>query len=175
MTASRHRPARFPFLLALGASVLFAAATDVKAQAASVSDERPSLHAQIAARDSALFDAFNRCDTTAMADFFTEDLEFYHDWSGLIGPRATFLRGFAEGCRKGEVGRRELVPGSMEVHVMRNVGALQLGTHRFFIRRPEGGETPGSIARFAMLWRESEGRWRISRVLSFDHRDQPKP
>ena len=175
MPASLHRTARCLRLFALCAAGLLLAPAQAAAQAHADASQPSSLRAVIAARDSVLFDAFNRCDTTAMGEFFTEDLEFYHDWSGLIGPRETFLRGFADGCRKGEIGRRELVPGSMEVHVMRNVGALQLGTHRFFIRRPEGGETPGSIARFAMLWRENGGTWRVSRVLSFDHRDQPKP
>jgi ketosteroid isomerase-like protein len=136
------------------------------------SDDATALQRQIAARDSGLFDAFNRCDSTAIGDFFTEDLEFYHDWGGLTAGRTAFVRGFAEGCRKGEIGRRELVPGTMEVHLMRNVGALQLGHHRFFIRKPDGGEVPGSIARFAMLWRQEGGAWRISRVLSFDHRSQ---
>jgi ketosteroid isomerase-like protein len=137
--------------------------------AASVPDTT-ALYATIAARDSALFDAFNRCDTTAIGAFFTDDLEFYHDWNGAIGPRTRFLEGFTDACRKHELGRRELLSGTMEVHPMRNVGAVQIGVHRFFIRTPGGGETPGSTAKFVMLWRNSDGVWRISRVLSFDHR-----
>jgi ketosteroid isomerase-like protein len=118
-----------------------------------------------------MFDAFNRCDATAMAGFFTADMEFYHDWGGQVGPRDRFIAGFADGCRKGEVGRRELV-GRMEVHALRNVGALQIGAHRFFVRNADGTERPGSIARLVTLWRREDGVWRATRVFSFDHRAQ---
>ena len=155
------------FAVLVSAGRLPAQATDATAR-----PDTTALYRQIAARDAALFDAFNRCDSTAIADFFTDDLEFYHDWGGLTAGRAAFVRGFADGCRKGEIGRRELLPSTMEVHLMRNVGALQLGRHRFFIRQPTGGETPGSVARFAMLWRQEGATWRIARVLSFDHRSQ---
>lgn len=160
LSACTARPAR-------PASAVAPAATAPAAPAAPV--DTTALYATIAARDSALFDAFNRCDTTAVGDFFTEDLEFYHDWNGQIGPRQKFLAGFNEACRKHELGRRELVPGTMEVHAMRNVGAVQVGVHRFYIRTPGGGERPGSTAKFVMLWRDGQNGWRISRVLSFDH------
>ena len=128
-----------------------------------------ALYAAIAARDSAMFDAFNRCDAKALADFFTDDLEFYHDWNGLLTTRKAFEAQFGGACEKKEIGRRELVAGTMEVHAMRNVGAVQIGVHRFFIRTPDG-ETPGSTAKFIQLWRNDGGVWRVSRVLSFGHR-----
>lgn len=128
-----------------------------------------ALFAAIAARDSAMFDAFNRCDAKALGGFFTDDLEFYHDWSGLLATRTAFEAQFGGACERKEIGRRELVPGTMEVHRMRNVGAVQIGVHRFFIRTPNG-ETPGSTAKFIQLWRNDGGVWKVSRVLSFDHR-----
>ena len=148
--------------------LLAAVARPVAAQAGAPSDSA-ALFAAIAARDSAMFDAFNRCDAKALADFFTDDLEFYHDWNGLLSTRSAFEAQFGGACEKKEIGRRELVPGTMEVHPMRNVGAVQIGVHRFFIRTP-GGETPGSTAKFIQLWRLDGGVWRVSRVLSFDHR-----
>lgn len=141
---------------------------EAAAQAPAAADSA-ALYRAIAAADSALFDAFNRCDPAAMATFFTEDLEFYHDDNGLIAPRKTFIDGFADGCAKNQIGRRELVAGSMEVHPMKGIGALQIGVHRFFIRTADG-ERPGAVARFVMLWRNVGGAWKISRVLSFDHR-----
>jgi hypothetical protein len=39
-------------------------------------------------RNSALFDTFNRCDVAGFERFFTEDLEFYHDYNGLATPRS---------------------------------------------------------------------------------------
>lgn len=148
--------------------LLAAAARPASAQAGAPSDSA-ALFAVIAARDSAMFDAFNRCDAKALADFFTDDLEFYHDWNGLLATRSAFEAQFGGACEKKEIGRRELVPGTMEVHPMRNVGAVQIGVHRFFIRTPSG-ETPGSTAKFIQLWRLDGGVWRVSRVLSFDHR-----
>lgn len=145
---------------------------NASAQASSAASDSLRLHLDIAARDSALFDAFNRCDSAGLAGFFTADLEFYHDWNGQIGPRDQFVAGFSEACKRGELGRRELVAGSMEVHAMRNVGAVQVGLHRFFVRNPDGTEQPGSVARFVMLWRNTDDGWRISRVLSFAHRPQ---
>lgn len=130
-----------------------------------------ALHAAVAARDSALFDAFNRCDATALSEFFTDDLEFYHDRAGLISSRTTFIEGFALGCSRNEVGRREIDASNLEVHRMRGIGALAIGTHRFFVRTADG-EKPGDIARFAMLWRQVGEQWKVWRVLSFDHRDQ---
>jgi ketosteroid isomerase-like protein len=148
--------------------VSLVAARDAAAQASAPSDSA-ALFATIAGRDSAMFDAFNRCDAKALADFFTDDLEFYHDWNGLLATRKAFEKQFGGACENKEIGRRELVPGTMEVHPMRNVGAVQIGVHRFFIRTPNG-ETPGSTAKFIQLWRNDGGVWRVSRVLSYDHR-----
>jgi len=136
-----------------------------------IPQDSATLHRAIFSADSAMFDAFNRCDSIAMARFVTDDLEFYHDWGGQVGPKDKFLAGFAEGCRRGEVGRRELV-GGMEVHLMRNVGALQVATHRFFVRNADGTERPGAISKLVTLWRVEDGAWRQARVFSYDHRQQ---
>jgi hypothetical protein len=41
--------------------------------------------------------------------------------------------------------------------------------HRFF-QSTGGQESPGEIARFVHVWQLKEGTWRISRVLSYDHK-----
>jgi len=154
---------------ALGAVILLlgvALSGRANAQATSSSAD---LFGTLAARDSALFDAFNRCDVKAFEAFFTEDLEFYHDFNGLSSPRAKTIQEFAEECAAHRLGRRELVQGSLEVHPIRGYGAIQIGVHRFFVRSKEG-ETPGSVARFIHVWTNSDGTWKITRVLSYDHR-----
>jgi ketosteroid isomerase-like protein len=128
-----------------------------------------ALFAKIAALDSALFDTFNRCDVAGFERFFTEDLEFYHDYNGLATPRSKNIEIIAEECRAKRLGRRELLPGTLEVHVLRGFGAIEIGVHRFFVRTPNG-ETPGSTAKFIHVWKNDGGSWKISRVLSFDHR-----
>jgi ketosteroid isomerase-like protein len=136
---------------------------------AQASSDSAALFTTLAARDSAVFDAFNRCDIPAFASFLTEDLEFYHDFNGLAKPRSKLIEGITEECRAKRLGRRELVPGSLEVHPIRGYGAIQIGVHRFFVRTPTG-ERPGSTARFTHVWENRDGTWRIARVLSFDHK-----
>ena len=66
--------------------------------------------------------------------------------------------------------RRDLVPGTLEVHPMDGYGALQIGVHRFCdatARRCDG--TSGGVGRFIHLWQQREGAWRITRVISYDH------
>ena len=76
-----------------------------------------SLHRTVAALDSALFDAYNRCDLDAFRAFFDDDVEFYHDQGGLTVGSAKV----ADGVRDNVCGkvRRELVPGTLQVHEMR--------------------------------------------------------
>jgi len=126
------------------------------------------LTATITALDSALFAAFNACDVSAFESFLTEDLEFYHDFNGLAKPRTATVNAIREGCAAKPLGRRELVPGTLEVHVLRGFGAIQIGVHRFFVRTPNG-ERPGSTAKFIHVWKNDGGTWKIARVLSFDH------
>ena len=57
------------------------------------------------------------------------DLEFYHDKSGLsIGRQA-----MVEGVKNNICGKvtRELVPGTLEVYPIANYGAVEIGVHRF--------------------------------------------
>ena len=144
-------------------------AAPVRAEAQREDSTDAALFAKIAALDSALFDTFNRCDVAGFERFFTEDLEFYHDYNGLATPRSKNIEIIAEECRAKRLGRRELLPGTLEVHVLRGFGAIEIGVHRFFVRTPNG-ETPGSTAKFIHVWRNEGGTWKISRVLSFDHR-----
>jgi len=121
----------------------------------------------IASLDSALFASasYDSCDIEKFKAFFTDDAEFYHDQGGLtIGSEK-----LAEQVRKNLCGvvRRELVPGTLEVHPMHGYGAVQIGVHRFY--RPKEGKEPLGEARFIHLWQHANGAWRITRVISYDH------
>jgi ketosteroid isomerase-like protein len=144
-------------------------AGSAQAQATSSATTPQDLFGILAARDSALFDAFNTCNVGAFASFFTEDLEFYHDFGGLTTTRKSNVDIVAEECRAKRLGRRELVQGSLEVYPIRGYGAIQIGIHKFFVRS-DSGETPGSTAKFIHVWKNSDGTWQIARVLSFDHK-----
>ena len=133
------------------------------AQADPLSSSDP-LYKQIAQADAALFAATNRCDLDTLANYITDDLEFYHDKSGLSVGKADLLQKTRDNICGNMV--RELVPGSLEVHPLPGYGAIEIGTHRFLHPKE-----PGNIgqARFIHLWRQQDGAWKLSRVISYDH------
>lgn len=125
-----------------------------------------SLSETLTRLDAEVFDAYNRCDVARFAALFEDDVEFYHDQSGLSTGKAPLL----EALKKNICGkvRRELVPGSLEVHELKGFGAVQMGVHRFLHPGREVEDGVGE-ARFIHVWRLRDGVWRISRVISYDH------
>ena len=127
------------------------------------------LYTTVAELDAAAFDAFNQCSEPAQlakhGDYFAEDVEFYHDNGGVTWSRDEMLAN----TRKYVCGnfRRELVPGSLKVHPIKDFGAIALGSHRFC--QFASGKCEG-IADFTMIWRHKDGAWLITRVLSYGHR-----
>lgn len=127
-------------------------------------------------KDSLLFHAaFKSCDREFLASLFTEDFEFYHDQSGLTEGRENFLRQSMRNCNPEDIrAKRILIDGSLEVHPLKEngklYGALQHGVHRFEFINEAGEWQRGSIARFTHLWILEEGKWRLRRELSYDHK-----
>jgi len=114
--------------------------------------------------DKELFDAYNRCDLEKVAALTADDLEFYHDQTGLALGKQSLI----DGIRNNICGKvhRELVPGTLEVHPLKGYGAVELGVHRF--THPN---EPGNMgeASFVTLWQLKDGAWKITRVISYDH------
>lgn len=135
------------------------------------------LLAELAEKDRIFFDAvFNKCDIETIGNFITEDFEFYHDKWGLTATsRTQFVESIKNLCARQKTGedyraRRELVEGSMEVYPLNKYGAIQIGAHRFY-RITEGkGEKLTEVAKFTHVWKQDESGWKISRVLSYDHK-----
>ncbi|HSI57291.1 MAG TPA: nuclear transport factor 2 family protein [Ideonella sp.] len=150
--------------LLLAASALAAAAGGI------AGDTAGELTRTVEALDQAAFDAYNRCELDKFGAMFDRDVEFYHDKGGLMVSRQAVV----EATQKyicGKV-RRELVAGTMEVYAMDGYGAVQLGSHRFCelaTQRCEG------VAKFMHLWRQREGAWQITRVISYDHQPLAVP
>ena len=120
----------------------------------------------IARMDSLLSDRFNTHDAEALMKMFTVDLEFYHDGDGFNDFQKTkddFKTMFGNATDI----RRDLVPGSLEVYPLKDYGAIEIGQHRF-CHKENAKEECGAF-KFAMVWRKSDGLWRISRVLSYGH------
>jgi hypothetical protein len=170
---SMNLPARFAaaILVALSAPAL-AGGDSAKAAQAMVPPTRPAttpddLFRAVALQDAALFDAYNRCDLEKFASFLADDIEFYHDHGGVTrGSKA-----LTESVKKNICGKttRELVPESLEVYPMDNYGAIEIGVHRF--HHPAAPDEPVGEGRFIHLWQydKSNGSWKVTRVLSFDH------
>lgn len=142
---------------------------------AQASDKSPStkeLYDRIAAMDAAMFAAYNRCEIDKVGTFFAEDLEFYHEKGGLTLTRDAVLALMKKnlcGADSNRV-RRVLVEGSMEVRPINNYGAVQTGEHRFYLTQKGQTEKLDGIGKFVMLWREKDGEWKISRVISYGFR-----
>jgi ketosteroid isomerase-like protein len=116
--------------------------------------------------DRRMFDAFNAHDVNELMSFFAPDLEFYHDKDGLLD-RGAVMTGFTRVFANNPDLRRDLVPGTVEVHPLPGYGALQVGRHRFC--HTEDGKADCGTFAFVQVWRWSGGEWRVSRELSYGH------
>jgi ketosteroid isomerase-like protein len=130
------------------------------------SDSHPdALFKTIQTLDTKLFDAYNHCDLTTVGAMVSDDLEFYHDQTGLEVGKAPFLAAIKQNiCGKVE---RTLLPDTLEVYPLKGFGAVELGMHRFHHPgRPEDGM---GDAKFVTLWQNKDGAWKVTRVISYEH------
>ncbi|HQA74615.1 nuclear transport factor 2 family protein [Flavobacterium sp.] len=116
--------------------------------------------------DTLLFDAFNNQNMAQFKPLFTEDLEWYQDNGGLI-PYETVFENLENTFKKEDKLTRQLVKGSLEVHPIKDYGAIQIGVHQF--RHIENGKEEIGTFKFVMLWKKTNDKWQISRVISYDH------
>ena len=132
------------------------------------------LYRTLKARDSLVFEVgFNRCNLSPYDALISEDLEFYHDKAGPSYGKAAFIASVQKNICSGEVKpKRELVDSSLKVFPLysKNVlyGAIQEGVHLFYIKESNSWKHTATAA-FTHVWILDEGRWRLKRVLSYDH------
>jgi Domain of unknown function (DUF4440) len=116
--------------------------------------------------DKELFDAYNNCDIDKLGTMVVDDLEFYHDKTGLAVGKQVFLNAIKNNiCGKVT---RKLVEGSLEVYPLHGYGALEIGVHRFYHPGTQDHGVVGE-AKFIHLWQYKDGAWKVSRVISYDH------
>jgi len=151
---------RYHHLLPLLALVLSCA--PVHAQSQAQSDD---LFKTVQSLDTQLFDAFNHCDLTALGALVADDLEFYHDQTGLSVGKAPFIAAIKQNiCGKVE---RRLVPGSLQVYPLKGFGAVEFGVHRFY--HPAHPQDGVGEAKFVTLWQNKDGAWKMTRAISYNH------
>ena len=128
------------------------------------------LYNQISHLDSVLFNAYNAQDIETIKSLFTEDLEWYQDNGGLLSYKTVvnnFQAIFERYKSLNTPIRRDLVEGSLEVHPIKDYGAIHIGKHTFC--HWENGKNDCGTFKFLMIWQKKDGVWKISRVASYDH------
>jgi Domain of unknown function (DUF4440) len=124
------------------------------------------LTSAITALDTQLFDAYNTCNIDKLGAMVADDLEFYHDKTGLSVGKKTFTDAIKNNiCGKVT---RELVKGSLEVYPLKGYGAVEIGVHRFHHPWTQDHGVVGE-AKFVQLWQYKDGAWKVTRVISYDH------
>lgn len=138
----------------------------VSAQEKKVAPTPLELYKEIERADSILFQAFNRQDMATFKAMFTKDLEWFQDNGGLI-PYKTVFENFGNTFKNENKLSRVLVKESLEVHPLKDYGAIETGSHQF--RHFENGKEEVGTFKFLMIWNKKDGQWKISRVVSYDH------
>lgn len=120
------------------------------------------LYQTISKLDSTFFHAYNTCDLKTQAAFYADNIEFFHDKSGLDTSKQHIL----ENTQKYICGKvtRQLVKGSLEVSPLPGYGAVELGQHSFYNNQEKNFHPHPS--RFVIVWRNNNGKWTITKVIS---------
>jgi len=129
-------------------------------------DQSRQISEAIAQMDAKTFAAFNTHNVDLLMSMFTPDVEFYHDKGGLTNYEQT-REGFTTMFGNTPDIRRELVKDSLHVYPIKGFGAIEVGTHRF-CHKEHGKDDCGSFP-FVMVWKQVDGAWKISRVISYGH------
>jgi hypothetical protein len=127
--------------------------------------------------DSILFEiGFNKCQIQRSAALMADDLEFYHDQSGISKSKAEFIAIMENGlCNKNRQEQiyRFLIDKSMEVYPLYDngvlYGALQNGQHFFSSNKNMTYEESDNYAFFSHLWIIANDEWILKRVISYNH------
>lgn len=125
-----------------------------------------ALFNKVANLDSSLFAAYNSKNLDLMKTYFTKDLEWYQDNGGLIDFEKVFSNFQSIFNREYDL-KRNLIKESLEVHPIEGYGAIEVGKHQF--KHIENGKLEIGTFKFLMIWKNDNGSWKISRVISYDH------
>lgn len=137
-----------------------------QAQEKKVAPTSSELFQEIEQMDATLFNAFNKQDMPVFKALFTEDLEWFQDNGGLLSYETVF-KNFGTMFQNENKLTRTLVKNSLEVHPIKDYGAIEIGIHKF--SHMENGKEEIGTFKFLMIWQKKDGKWKISRVISYDH------
>jgi CubicO group peptidase (beta-lactamase class C family) len=144
-------------------------------------EKSSELYQIIKEKDSLLFNlGFNNCDINQYKNLVSENFEFYHDQAGITKSKSEFIQGIENGlCKLDYKPKRILDENSLEIFpLIKNgvlYGAVQNGTHSFYAIEKDGTEYLTSVARYNHLWVLENSNWKLSKVLSYDHKNFERP
>jgi len=137
---------------------------------------RPGLADEIRRADAEFFRAFfDTCDIEVVRRFVADDFEMIHDKGGLVATSGPgFVKMTQDKCKRQAEGTdflstRKLDPESLQVYPIQDDGAIETGTHKFYAVKPGEPDRQTETGRFTHYWKQENGQWKLSRVLSYDH------
>jgi CubicO group peptidase (beta-lactamase class C family) len=133
-----------------------------------VSLRRATLRDEILAADRQLFNAYNSCNIADFSRSLAPNLEFFHDKTGLTD-HGWNVSALEKRCRETTKYRRTLDEQSVEIFPVPGYGAMEIGIHRFYERRPDAPEALDATPKFANVWKNTPNGWKLARVLSYGH------
>lgn len=145
--------------------------------ASAQTDKKLALFLELKQQDSLFFEkSFNQCDIAYLESRMAQDLKFYHDQSGFQDKKKFFENIQQYICTPStKKPIRKVDVHSLEVFPLYNngklYGAIQMGVHHFYIRERGKDDVHTSTAKFTHVWLMQEGIWKLSEVLSYDHRE----
>ncbi|MDQ1095012.1 MULTISPECIES: serine hydrolase [Chryseobacterium] len=143
-------------------------------------DKNSPLFTELKTQDSLFFErGFNNCDMAYMEKSVDDNLRFYHDKGGFQDRKLFLQRVKQNICSNPDQKPiRKRIENSMEVFPLYDngklYGAVQSGEHQFYIREKNKEDVLGGQAKFTTVWIKKDGRWIISDILSYDHREPGK-
>jgi hypothetical protein len=157
-------------LFIIGAFWLTGVSLQAPAEAA-VAGAPPDSERALRDADAGYWRAFNACDAAAMGSYLAEDLEFYHDKSGLTRSRAGMVDATMKGiCANPNVQvRRAPETASIRYDPIPGYGGVLSGQHQFYMTEKGMPERLTGTAKFVMLWHFDGGHWQLARGFSLDH------
>ncbi len=141
--------------------------------------EEQQLTNTILLKDSLFWTSYNSCYFGNMQQYFTDDVEFYHDKGGITVGSKELIASIEKGiCNDENLKiRREAVGGSIKVFAMKNngkiYGAVISGEHLFYIKEKGKDEYVDGLAKFTHLWILKDSVWKMYRLLSYNHGPAP--
>ena len=140
-------------------------------------EKSSELYKTIKEKDSLLFNiGFNNCDIIQFKKLVSDNFEFYHDQGGITKSKSEFIQSIENGlCKLDYKPKRVLDVKSLEIFPLKKngvlYGAIETGIHSFYAIEKKQEEYLTSIAKFTHLWMLENGNWKLSKGLSYDHKD----